>query len=435
MRDRSKRHSSPEHLWSGDWQAESEQARAGNWQGQSEQAGAGGATAEAEAAADSGAAVQSEPAAAPADFGQPPAEPTREATLPHLRLSRRGLRIIVGGLLLAGLIGGFLAGRAALDQDEGRPDRLPAASGGQGGSRPPSGGAVGDVYASASPAVVSIKSGSGEGTGFLIDRDGKIVTNSHVVADSDRVQVRFGADGRQLDAEVLGTDPSSDLAVVQIEPASAPGGVEPLRFADSDDVLVGDVAIAIGNPFGLDRTATEGIVSGVGREIRAPNGFAIDSVIQTDAPINPGNSGGPLLNGSGRVIGVNSQIATAGSPGNVGVGFAVPSNIVRDVIPRLARGDAVERAYLGLESLPVTPAGRTGALVLSVVPGGPAERGGLRPGEIITSIDGTEVRKPADIAAAIADNKPGDEVRVVVERGTGSAVERLKLGTRPERTP
>ena len=214
--------------------------------------------------------------------------------------------------------------------------------------------APGAVYASASPAVVSIRAGSATGTGFLIDRDGRVVTNAHVVEGNDRVEVRFGADSDSIEGQVRGTDPSSDLAVVEIDPGKVPAGVTPLRLADSRDVQVGDVAIAIGNPFGLDRTATEGIVSGVGREIQAPNGFSIDSVIQTDAPINPGNSGGPLLDESGRVIGVNSQIETGGSQGNVGIGFAVPSNTVREVVPALTRGEQIERAYLGVQTSPAS---------------------------------------------------------------------------------
>ena len=198
--------------------------------------------------------------------------------------------IVAGGaailLIAAGALGGVLAFGG------GDTEPLPAASdpavkASQGQTR------AGAVYASASPAVVSIRAGSATGTGFLIDRDGRIVTNAHVVQGNDRVEVRFGADGDSIEGEVRGTDPSSDLAVVEIDPGEVPAGVRPLRLADSRDVQVGDVAIAIGNPFGLDRTATEGIVSGVGREIQAPNGFSIDSVIQTDAPINPGNSGGP----------------------------------------------------------------------------------------------------------------------------------------------
>src|SRR5205814_257995 len=158
-----------------------------------------------------------------------------------------------------------------------------------------------------------------------------------------RVLVRFGQEQTSLDGKVIGSDPSSDLAVVSIGANSVPKAVKPLQFADSRAVQVGDTAIAIGNPFGLDRTATEGIVSGLGRRIQAPNGFEIDQAIQTDAPINPGNSGGPLLDDSGRVIGVNSQIETGGgtSGGNVGIGFAVPSNTVRSVVPILEKGKNV----------------------------------------------------------------------------------------------
>ena len=165
--------------------------------------------------------------------------------------------------------------------------------------------------------------------------------------------MRFGPNGHSIDASVLGTDPSSDLAVLKIAASDTPN-VDPLALADSSRVKVGDTAVAIGNPFGLDRTATAGIVSGLGRHIRAPNGFEIDQVIQTDAPINPGNSGGPLLDTRARVIGVNSQIATAGQTGNgnVGIGFAVPSNTVREVVPRLKQGETIDRPYLGVVDRP-----------------------------------------------------------------------------------
>jgi putative serine protease PepD len=197
------------------------------------------------------------------------------------------------------------------------------------------------IYARASSGVVSVHMSSGtgtaSGTGFVVDSDGTIVTNAHVVGDAQEAQVRFDDDA-PVRAEVVGTDPSSDLAVLRVDPAQA-GTLHPLTLAESDDVRVGDSAIAVGYPFGLDRTATAGIVSGLGRRIQAPNGVGIDEVIQTDAPINPGNSGGPLLDASGRVIGVNSQIATASAGGgNVGVGFAIPSDTVREVVPRLKAG-------------------------------------------------------------------------------------------------
>jgi putative serine protease PepD len=336
--------------------------------------------------------------------------------------------------LAAGIVGvGAIAANGLLDGGSG-PDALPAVS--DEAVKPRRGETrTGAVYRAASPAVVSIRTGNGAGTGFVTDRAGTIVTNSHVVGSDERVTVRFGADSDSVEANVLGTDPSSDLAVVGIEPRSVPAAVRPLRLADSRTVKVGDLAIAIGNPFGLDRTATEGIVSGVGREIQAPNGFSIASAIQTDAPINPGNSGGPLLNDSGRVIGVNSQIETAGAPGNVGVGFAVPSNTVRQVVPILVRGDSIKRAYLGLESSPASPSRLSGAEVQSVIPNGPADRAGLRSGDVVTRVDGQAVREPSDVAGAIADNKPGEEVEIQVERDGSVVTLRATLGTRPGATP
>jgi putative serine protease PepD len=249
------------------------------------------------------------------------------------------------------------------------------------------------------------------------------------------VLVRFGQDQTSLDGKVVGSDPSSDIAVVDIGPGSIPKGVKPLSFADSRAVQVGDTAIAIGNPFGLDRTATEGIVSGLGREIKAPNGFQIDSVIQTDAPINPGNSGGPLLDDGGHVIGVNSQIATAGAGGgNLGIGFAVPSNTARQVVPQLERGQAVKRAYLGVESS-ADPTSPNGAEIQSVVPSGPADKAGLAKGDLIKSIDGAAVKDPSDVSSAIATKKPGDKITVQIERSGLTQEIDVTLGTRPRQTP
>ena len=217
--------------------------------------------------------------------------------------------------------------------------------------------------------MVSIRTGAGSGTGFVVDTDGTIVTNAHVVGDSDSVQVQF-SDDRTATGTVRGVDRSSDLAIVRVTGES---GLTALELADSDTVRTGQLAVAIGSPFGLPQTATAGIVSGTGRHIQAPDGFQIDSVIQTDAPINPGNSGGPLLDAAGQVIGVNSQIATGGtSQGNVGIGFAVPANTVADVIPRLERGEAIQRPYLGLS----TAAGSGGAVVREATAGGPAADAG-----------------------------------------------------------
>src|SRR6478672_7317017 len=349
---------SPRHLWTGDWRLEAERAR--------------------QAAEEEAARRRAAWAAAHAD------EPEEaDAHKPRTVALRSVAAVAVGVLALAAgaYAAGVLLGGGG---DNAKP--LPAVSSTplqtrKGQTR------AGAIYAKASPAVVSIRTSAGSGTGFLVDNNGTIVTNDHVVGSSPRVVVRFGQTGRSLDGEVRGTDPSSDLAVVHIDPGAAPGNAKPLQFADSRGVRVGDDAIAIGNPFGLDRTATEGIVSALGREIQAPNGFQIDEVIQTDAPINPGNSGGPLLDDSAHVIGVNSQIATAGSEGNVGIDFAVPSNTVRQVIPILKKGGSIKRAYLGVQT--GTPeSGTSGARIVDVVPAGPAARAGLRVGDVIKSVGG-----------------------------------------------
>ncbi len=345
---------------------------------------------------------------------------------------------LLGGVAAAVAVALVLLATGTVGKSEDAPVPLPAAP----TVKVPSGGSadgrVAAVYRAASGSVVSIRAatagGVATGTGFVVDTDGTIVTNSHVVGSSKHVEVRFGDRGRRLTGTVTGSDPSSDLAVVHVDPSGTT--LHPLALADSRAVKVGQLAVAIGNPFGLDRTATAGIVSSTGREIQAPNGFSIDSVIQTDAPINPGNSGGPLLNGAGQVIGVNSQIATAsGGGGNVGVGFAVPSNTVRQVVPKLRRDGSIARAYLGI-SVAENPAG-SGALVASVPQGGPADRAGLRGGisngDVIVAIGGHRVRVADDVTAAVSKLKPGQTVKVTVLRDGRQVDVNVKLGTRPAR--
>jgi putative serine protease PepD len=399
---------SPRHLWTGGWRDESARAR--------------------------------EAAAETAELRQPPrpqAPAAEQAVDPPDRPgpSRRLTLILTLALAAAAIAGAaFAAGLLLGGGPEEGPAPLPAVA-----SEPikPHRGdtRAGAIYAAASPAVVSVRTDSGEGTGFLIERAGAIVTNAHVVGTSTHVLIRFGQDGDALDADVLGVDPSTDLAVVSVDPDRVPDGVKALRFADSRAVQIGDLVVAIGNPFGLDRTATEGIVSGLGRSIQAPNGFAIDEVIQTDAPINPGNSGGPLLDDGGNVIGVNSQIATAGVPGNIGIGFAVPSNTVRQIVPRLQRGEAIPRPWLGVTTQPASPTTPDGARVADVAAGGPAGAAGIQRGDVIKRVDGEVVQDPEDVADAIGDDSPGDEVDVVVERDGRTLTLHAELGNRPTRIP
>jgi putative serine protease PepD len=394
----------PRHIWAGDWWEESDRARQ---------------EAEEQAAALREAARLREEANRP----PPPPQP-RVFSRRHKVMA---VALVAGTVTLSAFSIGTLVG----DGSGGTPDPLPAVS-----NKPlkPRAGQTraGAIYALASPAVVSIRTGTGSGTGFLIDTSGRVVTNAHVVGSNKRVLVRFGQEQTSLDGKVVGSDPSTDIAVVDIGKGSIPKNVKPLKFADSRAVQVGDVAIAIGNPFGLDRTATEGIVSGLGREIKAPNGFQIDAVIQTDAPINPGNSGGPLLNDAGEVIGVNSQIATAGaSGGNLGIGFAVPSNTARRVVPQLERGEAIKRPYLGVQTAadPVNP---NGAQVQTVTPGGPAEKAGLQTGDVIKSLDGQTIRDPSALSSAIDAKRPGDKVTVRIERNGLTQELDATLGTRPK---
>ena len=288
------------------------------------------------------------------------------------------------------------------------------------------------------------------GSGFVIDKSGHVVTNYHVVEGASKVEVGFS--GGEMTATVVGTDPSTDIAVLRIKRVQG-RALRPLDLGNSDSVNVGDAVVAIGNPFGLERTVTAGIVSAIQREITAPNGFAIDKVIQTDAAINHGNSGGPLLNADGKVIGVNSQIETE-SGGNVGIGFAVPINTVKDVVSQLLQHGKVEHAYMGVELATITdelaanvrlPVDK-GVLIERVRPGSPAEDAGLQGGmtqvvvdgqsflvggDVITKAGGQTIESAEELRRVVTAKRPGDELALVVQREDQPKDVTVKLGRQP----
>ena len=380
----------------------------------------------------------------------------------------------IGALVLAALAGGGVAVGVGTVVDDGggtttviREVKGSAASAPASFSNTPDSHSIQEIYKTAAPGVVQIIStgivednpvfgpqqSAAQGSGFVIDKAGHIVTNYHVVQGAQEVEVNFSGDDR-LKAKVVGVDPSTDIAVLEVD--SQARALTPLPLGNSEGVQVGDAVVAIGNPLGLELTVTAGIVSALQREIQAPNGFQIDKVIQTDAPINPGNSGGPLLNTRGEVIGVNSQIATAGggSAGNIGIGFAVPINTVKDVVSQIIEHGKVEHAYLGIRlqtigqklaetfRLPVDK----GALIADVVPGSPAAKAGLEGGktrvvvdgqsyvlggDVITKVDGQAVESADQVVDAVRSKQPGDVVTLEIKHDRDTKVLRIELGRQP----
>jgi S1-C subfamily serine protease len=306
----------------------------------------------------------------------------------------------------------------------------------------------------------SQRQGRATGSGIVIDGNGTILTNYHVVENAVKVQVSFEK-GQNVEAKVIGKDPSHDLAILRIPTDGLT--LHPLTLGDSSKVQVGDPVLAIGNPFNLERTLTTGVISALQREITAPNGFTIDNVLQTDAPINPGNSGGPLLNAQGEVIGLNSQIETGGSgDGSVGIGFAVPINTAKSELSQLEKGGTVRGAYIGLTSLTIDGSlsalnlpVKSGALVQSVQHGTAAEKAGIRGGkvsgstengtvaiggDIIVSFDGKPVSSSEDLANYVSAKKPGETITLGLLRANGKGGYEPKtvsvtLGTRPNSVP
>jgi putative serine protease PepD len=286
-----------------------------------------------------------------------------------------------------------------------------------------------DITQSSGGPFGQTQTGTATGSGFVVSSDGYIVTNDHVVDGASDVKVKIG-DGKTLSAKVVGTDASTDLALLKVDAS----GLTPLTLGDSDTVEVGDPAYAIGNPYGLDRTLTTGVISALQRQISSPNGYTIDDVLQTDAAINPGNSGGPLFNTAGQVIGVNSQIETSGSSsdgsegGNVGIGFAIPSNTVKSVVEQLMKSGKVSHAYLGVQS---EDASNGGAQVAAITAGSPADSAGLQQGDVIKSIDGKAVSSASALSSIVDEHKPGDTVQLKVVRNGSEKTLDVKLGQRP----
>jgi S1-C subfamily serine protease len=375
---------------------------------------------------------------------------------------------VLGGLVVL-VLGAILIATDVIDTGDSRtvvresPITQPTAGQGEGEGR-----SVRDIYRQEARGVVFVEAdgvtsqesmfgtpnqGTATGSGFVVDKDGTILTNAHVVSGAESVTVSFSENGDAVDAEVKGVDESTDLAVLKIDPDDVENLVA-MPLGDSSQVQVGGSVVAIGNPFGFQRTVTTGIVSALQREITAPNGFQIRNVIQTDAAINPGNSGGPLLDASGRVIGINSQIATGGaSQGSVGIGFAVPINTAKSLLPELREGGEIKRAYLGVTmsdvdedvanelNLPVDH----GALIQQAAENGPADDAGLRGssgndtsgnvtggGDLLVKVDGDEVENSGDVAAAIEDNQPGDTIEVEYYRGDDLKTASIELAERPD---
>ncbi len=290
------------------------------------------------------------------------------------------------------------------------------------------------------------------GSGFVIDKAGHIVTNYHVIQGAKKVQVSFSGQD-EITATVVGKDPSTDVAILKIDAHAR--ALTPLELGNSDAVVVGDPVDAIGNPFGFTRTLTTGVVSAVQRQIEAPNSLPIDHAIQTDAAINHGNSGGPLIDAEGRVIGVTSQISTGttGGQGNVGIGFAIPINTVRNVAAQIISSGKAEHAYLGLDAAPVTPQlaklfhlpSSSGLLIQDVTVGSGADKAGLREGkttvvvqgesyqvggDLIVAIDGTPVSTYQQLRDAISQRKPGDKLKLEIYRNGSKKTVTAKLGQR-----
>ena len=374
--------------------------------------------------------------------GRPDARPPRRAPLAVL---------LVLSALLGGGVGAGVVAATGIGADAGRTTTVEreaaAAASGDGSARLD----AESLYAATSAGVVDIAAkgvssanpqptpfggapqqpqSSSTGTGFVIDDAGHIVTAAHVVDAASSITVTF-EDGRTRSARLLGHDDATDVAVLKIDPDGLT--LHPLKLAGSASLDVGDEVAAIGAPFGYGRSISTGIVSGVDRTIKAPNGFTVAHAIQTDAALNPGNSGGPLLNAGGEVVGIADQIATGGTEQSAGVGFAVPIDLVTASLAQLKAGEKVSHPYLGVATSGAS-AGAPGATLGSVTPGGPADDAGLRAGDVVTQLGDAKITNANDLVGAIADHRPGDAVKVTAKRGAKTVELTVTLGRQPTRS-
>jgi S1-C subfamily serine protease len=357
-----------------------------------------------------------------------------------MSMNLRNLLAVAAIAVVCGALAGLIV--ASIDDDGGGGGggtvaQLPAARNASGAATPSS------IYRADSPGVVTVTDAANApaqanpfapptqqkvqqlGSGFVIDTQGHVITNDHVIAGGSDIRVSFG-NGRRYTTKVVGADPSSDVAVLQV---NAPRSMlRPVAFAPSAGLHPGDPVYAIGNPFGLDRTMTAGIVSAVGRDIQAPDGRTIPNAIQTDTAINHGSSGGPLLDTSGRVVGVTSQIQGGTVDANVGVGFAVPGDTARSVAQQLIAHGTASHAWLGVQARTTSK----GVAVAKVSSGSPAAKAGLVAGrDVIVSLDGRAVRTSTELAGAVASRQPGDRITLHVVRGGAGRDVAITLGNLP----
>jgi putative serine protease PepD len=330
---------------------------------------------------------------------------------------------IAAALLLAAGVGGAVGAGVALQTDNDS-----AASPTEAATQPvaQTSSAVAAVYRRVKDGVVEVETSAGAtGSGFVIDEEGHIVTNQHVVEGAQSAVVRF-SDGTEVDADIVGTDPSTDIAVLDVNrPRSR---LTPLSFAGEGSLQVGNPVIAIGSPFGLEGTLTTGVISALGRNIQSPNRFTIENAVQTDAALNSGNSGGPLLDSQGRVVGVAAQIRSE-TGGNVGIGYAIPGDTAQRIARELIEDGSVEHAYLGV-SLPDDGA----ATFEDVVEDAPADRAGLQAGDEVTEVDGKSITTGDELRDAIDAQKPGDKITLTIERNGDERTVQVTLGQRPDTT-